>query len=229
MLMNRPWLVASAGLVIVAGLSRDLSAQEKWARAKLTANPFFISVDYGEQRIKGQAVILRGEPLDIVIGVSNDGPIGLLAAAVEPAWKDHVMVRRRTGGYRGPDAGTPLQMPIIFEFELRELVTEADQLDQMIHLAVRAIDEGRLPAAAKLLDSALALEPLSSLALILKGRLHVVSGACAAAAAAWQLAANVLENGTDSRRQPHPNEMDGVGHRRAAEYWREGAKGLRCE
>ena len=272
-------------------------AQGQLVRAELTATLYLINVDYGEQRVLGQKVILRGEPLDIDIRIANQGRVGPLAVGAEREWMDRVTVRvspgrisRACGDRRGyamflaterasfprPDdsrpghivlnagasvtarcridssslvggkhtatvdwlAGTerasfrdliPPERPIVIEFELREFATEADELDQLLHLAMRAVDEGRLAAASQLVDSALVREPFSSPALILRGRIHLAKGACAAAAADWQLAGRVIENETDSKHQRHRIELDGDEPRQAAASWRAQTQQLRCK
>ena len=284
-------------LWVIAATEPRAIAQGQLVRAELRATLYFINVDYGEQRVRGQGVILRGEPLDIDIRLANQGRVGSLAVGAEREWMDRVTVRVRPGGYRDSAAtgeampctwlpsahrsqglttqdqehivlnagasvtarcridssslsggkhtatvdwlaGTerasfrdliPQEHPIVIEFELRELATEVDELDQLLHLALRAIDEGRLASASQLVDSALVREPFSSPALILRGRIHVARGACAAAAADWQLAARVIENETDSKHQRHRIELDGDEPRRAAASWRARAQQLRCK
>jgi hypothetical protein len=96
--------------LIACGEPRAI-AQDQLVRSELRASLYFINVHYGEQRVTGQGVILRGEPLDVVVRLANRGRVGRLAVGAEREWMERVAVRVRPGGYRDAGDSTGEAMP----------------------------------------------------------------------------------------------------------------------
>lgn len=256
-----------ATLTAIGLLHGPIEGQEVLFRAGLSVAVHFLNVDYGDPRVKGQAVVLHGEPLDVVIAIVNSlrGP----TAAAETDWLERISVTLVRGGRfadhptqiaRLPcesraallrsqgatprtdyvvldasggaqefrcrfdahefalEAGTytikahwidraiassPLRVvyaslaPAAIELEVRDVRSPADALDRDLHLAHRALEEGRLEEAETLADEIVSRAPYSSPAYYLRGRLHSERGRCHQARADWHQSALIIERGSD--------------------------------
>jgi hypothetical protein len=87
-----------AVLALVALLvgERTGIAQQPPFRAALQIRLVWMDVDYGDQKIQGQGVLLRGEPLVFDVGVVNnyEGPL----AGAEKDWPQRISASLRAGG-----------------------------------------------------------------------------------------------------------------------------------
>jgi hypothetical protein len=88
--------------------------------------------------------------------------------------------------------------PFMFEFEFRDASTDAEELDLSLHMAYRAWHDQRRPEEALVfISQALARQPASSTALVLRAKIRAAQGDCRNAAADWQQAAHVIRSGLD--------------------------------
>lgn len=106
------------------------------------------------------------------------------------------------------------QPPFTWDFEYRDVSTEADRLDLNLHQALRALNDRHQPDEALLfINDVLALRPTSTVALSLRADIQMANGACREAVADWQRAIHVLRNRGDLSREPaapsqKPGEID---------------------
>jgi hypothetical protein len=285
--------------LVVASSAALAQTPDAPIRAELSVRLRWIPAEYGEQFVKGEGVLLRGEPVDLELRVSNFRSVGPETTAVETDWFRRITVRIREGrrngdaafrsvacrflpnargavgitrthnmlllprGARitetcrldllpadlsagvhtievnwGPGADAvrlrnviPQDLPRLLELEYRDVKTEGDELDRSLHLAQRAIDDGQLDVARKIIESVLNVEPLSTTGLILRGHAKLAVGQCRSAAQDWELASNILENNSDVlnlRNVGTMRLMDEDGRRRAVNMWRSRARELGC-
>jgi hypothetical protein len=290
--------VTTVGILVLPGGDRVGAAQQRGFRAALQARLLWMDIEYGDQRIQGQGVVLRGEPLVLDIGVVNhyQGP----AAMAEIDWPQRIFGSVRRGGRF--DAGANVLLPLqcnpktiresdvrvvgnhlelgqsgfqfvrcqidsasyeftggtqtvtvewsngpdmqpfrekdphvgaihplssVIEFEFREVVTPEDGLDLQNHLASHAYLEGNLELGLQLVQRVLTQRPLSTTALMVRGRIRAAQGACKQAAADWEQLATIIEGESDVGNRA--NARLGLDQRQvAAAKWREQARALKC-
>jgi hypothetical protein len=85
-------VVLSLSRLILPGAAR---APEVRFRAPLAVSVRWIAVEYGNQQIHGQAIVLRGEPLEIELGIFN--PHLGASAGAELDWPARVSLSLRRG------------------------------------------------------------------------------------------------------------------------------------
>jgi hypothetical protein len=96
-----------------------------------------------------------------------------------------------------------IEPPSTWDFEYRDVLTEADLLDFDIHMAYRAFyDRQRSDEALAFLNDLLARRPMSAIALGQRAAVLMATGACREAVADQQRAIYALKSGADPRRKP---------------------------
>jgi hypothetical protein len=100
--MRTSVFVCALAAVLLA--SEPVAAQRPPFRAGLAVLVHWVEVEYGDQVFDGQALILKGEPLEIDVGVVNSfrGP----SAGAEVDWRSKIAITLSRGGRF--DTGRPL-------------------------------------------------------------------------------------------------------------------------
>jgi hypothetical protein len=280
-------------------LNVGVSTQERLNRAELMADFHWIQPHYGSQRILGEGVFLRGEPIELDVHLSNARDDVSAAAGVELDWFDRVVVRVAAGNpidpwrpsgkivscvplpaFRDEHLTTaratylrlewggritqrcrlpsnaddlaigrntvtltwaetvnrtlfkdldPNRPPRTLTFEYRDVTEPGDELDLLMHRAVRALEEDRLDDASKSVETLLRREPVSATGLFLRGKIHLLRGTCRAAKADWEQAAIIVANASDVLNKRLADVSTDPESRSALiDMWRRRADALTC-
>jgi hypothetical protein len=97
----------------------------------------------------------------------------------------------------------------VAEFEFRQVSSEDDRLDQLLHFARRAWSTEDRAEALTFIDTLLSMRPNSVEALLFRARLAAEAGDCRAAGLQFERVAVVIERGLDrSRERSRPRSID---------------------
>jgi hypothetical protein len=125
-------IVATVWASVVFLWSRPLDAQKAMFRASLNVQMLWADVDYGDQRVRGQGLILAGEPMVVDIGVVNrlDGP----PTAAESDWFQRIT----SAIYPGTRFETERSRPLPFK-----CVPESTRSSEVVEETNRVILDSR--------------------------------------------------------------------------------------
>jgi hypothetical protein len=101
-------MVRTALLLLLACATPHAQPGDVSIRATLDVRLHWIQLEYGEPFIDGEAVLLRGEPIDLELLASNLDRSGPNVTAVEADWQRRISIRIRTGGRDSNHAFRPV-------------------------------------------------------------------------------------------------------------------------